>query len=402
MRGNKMRKAQAYSLIVLVVTIPLLLFVAYYITATQTLRYGLSEKIVADQQHQVAWSMERDFERAVDISTRRGLMTMSNDVVVNGEYLSDSIALLNELMENGTLSGEYSLIMQSNRLADWRDSILGIHTSFDVYLNYSNLQLQNYNGVRLNATVNMELNVSDMIGIARIDRQFTKTVLVSVEGLEDPVFSLETGGKIMRVIDEYPYPYLAEKVVTGTGNADCTGSLTFNASAPSPGKILVTTDASGVTGFLGVVAEAGNLPGAGVTCYIVSASDAVSRINSVVSRSNYTVLYLDNETRAAWSLPVSEAAEHGYYMNNFSSSGPDFFHRLEGNLSAMSNGMESIVNLPELSGAGVPTKQDQVSIDYLYFSEQIYNGYAVRGLPSWFRIDSTNAARYNLTELMIT
>ena len=46
-----MKKGQAYSLIVLVITRPLFLFVSYYITAAQTLKFGLSEKIVADQEN---------------------------------------------------------------------------------------------------------------------------------------------------------------------------------------------------------------------------------------------------------------------------------------------------------------------------------------------------------------
>ncbi|MBI4173499.1 MAG: hypothetical protein HY519_02150, partial [Candidatus Aenigmarchaeota archaeon] len=56
--------------------------------------------------------------------------------------------------------------------------------------------------------------------------------------------------------------------------------------------------------------------------------------------------------------------------------------------------------LNELQQNGVQAKASQTALDYLYFAVQSISGSAVRGMPSWFRVDSTTAATYNLTDLL--
>jgi hypothetical protein len=167
--------------------------------------------------------------------------------------------------------------------------------------------------------------------------------------------------------------------------------VTFDRLDTGAGKILVIHDGSGVSGFGGVVSETPDVPD--VACYIAGAGNAVSLIGGIVNSSGYRKIILDNETRAAWSIPMIEYL--GYY-SSFSSGGPDFLRRLEGSMSPMAYGMETFA----VEEAGLPEKPDQSRVDYLYFSENTYNGNQVRHFPDWFRIDAANAAKYNLTELV--
>ena len=75
---------------------------------------------------------------------------------------------------------------------------------------------------------------------------------------------------------------------------------------------------------------------------------------------------------------------NGYYATN--SFAPSFLNRLEGNLSADENGIESFVNLLEFSQQGIPVLEKSC-IDYIYFSSNNPSYYPVAGMPSWFRID---------------
>ena len=388
-------KAQVYSIIVILLTVPLVLFIGFYITSSQSVNIGVVERIVADQEHEIEKSVEEDFVRALEISAKRGLLAASNKVITDGIPLSNATLIMNELLINGTLEGNETYVMVNNTLTDWRDRILNVTVGFNIYLEFYNLLIENHDGFNIKLGVDIEVNVSDNLNISRIDRNPRVQSLSSVEGLEDPLFPLNTGGHIKRLIKRYPYPYYAKKIVSGSGNAGCSGNVSFDPTSPNAEEILVVHDASGVSGFRGVVSETTSLPS--VSCYIVGASNAVDKINATIQESGYNTLYLDNETLAVWSLPLVEGLKGGYY---YPEPGPDIFQRLEANLSENINGFESFVNTTELSFTGIIVKENQSVIDHLYFSTNVYEGGSVRGFPEWFKIDAAHAEIYNISELL--
>jgi len=68
---------------------------------------------------------------------------------------------------------------------------------------------------------------------------------------------------------------------------------------------------------------------------------------------------------------------------------PSFLQRLEGKLTNSSPyGIESLVNLQELSDAGLFTSTKSV-VDYIYFSSNNPSSCTVNGTPSWFRMDGS-------------
>lgn len=127
--------------------------------------------------------------------------------------------------------------------------------------------------------------------------------------------------------------------------------------------------------------------------FLVYTKSKVSRqINKTIYEGNYVV-----------GTNVSNLKSHvynGYYAEN--PSAPSFLKRLEGNLSADPQGIESFVFLPDLDKQGIPVLQKS-TIDYIYFSSNSPEHYGVSGMPSWFRIDSqsNHLKKYNLTSLII-
>lgn len=85
-------------------------------------------------------------------------------------------------------------------------------------------------------------------------------------------------------------------------------------------------------------------------------------------------------------------ATNSYYVA--SSSAPDFLSRLEGDLSADAYGVESLVNLQELSSQGISVQQKSV-VDYIYFSGSAGSGCQISGMPSWFRLDDSHLSVYS-------
>ena len=92
---------------------------------------------------------------------------------------------------------------------------------------------------------------------------------------------------------------------------------------------------------------------------------------------------------------VSNLLNHttnSYYIN--STTAPSFLNRLEGNLNANQNGIESLVYLPELSAQNIQT-QDKSVVDYIYFSSVNPASSTINGMPSWFKVDNAHLGVYN-------
>ncbi len=384
-----------YSIIAIFVIVPLVIFMAFYITSSRDIKFGVNDRVVADQQHQVAQGIENDFERAIRISCRRALLAAVSKITTNGEYLDNATLRINELMTNSTLYGNPNALMGGNTLPDWRDKILSQNYSFNIDANFSELRIENYDGTGLRVSMLLTLNVSDSQGISRMDRIVRKNVTVSVEDLEDPVFAISTGGYVKRIIKAYPFPYYTMKFQGLTNSGNCSGNSTYNPDDPlAYSKVLVVQNTTGISDFTlrdftGVVTEANeNLAARGVTCFVSGASGATG------IPENQTV-YIDNITTSAWLLPINMGAEGGYY---YKGAGPNFLQRLEGSLSESPDGkgLESFV----LSELGIPDKGTQTRVDYLFFSNQTYAGCRkARWTEDWLRLRPSEMTRYNLTEL---
>lgn len=108
--------------------------------------------------------------------------------------------------------------------------------------------------------------------------------------------------------------------------------------------------------------------------------------------------YEGNYTRDGDVSNLEEHVENKYYAANNNS--PNFMSRFEGNFSADENGIESFVNVPDMSSQNMET-EDKTVIDYIYFSNNEPGHYTVSGLPDWVRIDESHLEKYqveNLTE----
>ncbi|MFH1364771.1 MAG: hypothetical protein ABIH52_03900 [Candidatus Aenigmatarchaeota archaeon] len=398
-------RGQIYSFIVILIMVPLFIFILTYISALQQADVDIFEQIVADQIHQTETIISDDFDRALQITSKRALLSLINHVLSNGSYIQGTEDLMTELVTNGSYKNSSDVLMYNNTVADWKNKILNVSSGFNKYINYSNLTISNYNGLNLKASINYMVGITDRLNKSRIEKNITKDILFSVEGFEDPLFSINTtsaGGSVVRNIKAHPYPYYAEKLVTGTiryGN--CTGNVTFDKADTGTDNILVTTNATNVSGvFGGIIGELDDLPVL-ATCYVVGATDAISLINNNLTPINYMEVYLDEFT-GVWSLPIKEALEKGYYTT-FTNSGPNILERIEGSFAPSTDGLETFVNVPELLAVGYPDKPEEISVAYLHLDDQTDQAcLQFRGLgiyQSWFRLDVAHSNKYNLAEL---
>lgn len=388
-----------YSIIAIFVIVPLVIFMAFYITSSRDVKFGANDRVVADQQHQVEQGIENDFVRAVRITGRRAVLAAVSNVVINGEYLDNSTLRIKELVTNSSIYGNSSTLMANNSLYEWLSRLNSQNQSFDVHANFSYLRVENYDGMNIKISLLLTVNVSDRLNLSRIDRSAQKDVIVSIEGLEDPIFPLSTTGYVKRVVNAYPFTYYTERFNGTMNSGNCSGNSTHNPYYPlSYSRILVVQNTTGIPDFtlqdfIGIVTEANeNLNPKGVTCFVSGAAGATQ------IPDNQTV-YIDNITASAWLLPIIQGAQSGYYYRGI---GPNFLQRLEGDFSASPDGkgLESFV----LNEIGVPEKQTQTRVDYLFFSNQSYTGCRkARWVEEdWLRLQTSEIERYNLTDLVYT
>lgn len=78
---------------------------------------------------------------------------------------------------------------------------------------------------------------------------------------------------------------------------------------------------------------------------------------------------------------------------------PDFFNRLEGNLSASPYGIETIVNINEFISQDIPI-HNQSHVDHLYFNSSLSDqGHPVNSTSgSWLRLDCAHASFFGVAD----
>jgi len=395
-----------YSLISIIIAIPMVMFFSYTMLSDQESKTDIYRGIVAEQIAVVADSMDSDFQKAMEISGKRALIAAVNWEILKGEALTDAVYNLTELINNGTINRTDNLIMENNTLSNWSTKIAGVRTNFDTGISYGNLQIVSEGfDIFLSAEMNISV-VDDIMEMRMIKNNIPKSVSINIADIDDPLFALNTYGLIHRTIFRYPYEYKSMKVLEGGYNSSgsCSGNITTNEAESSPaGKILLVSDSSEVpdavlSGFSGVIAETDrNLSLIGLSCYNTGNGNAVFIVESVVDDSPYKSIYIDNQTKSVWHLPLRDAVENGFY---FEGAGPNITNRMENKTASSANGIESIVNIQELFMEGIQMRENQVSVDYLYFTNENYIGYGVRGFPGWLRLNCAKAAEYGVGELL--
>ncbi|MBI4021541.1 MAG: hypothetical protein HY369_04825 [Candidatus Aenigmarchaeota archaeon] len=403
---NRRRRGQVYSLIAILLSVPVVLFMTATLSSLQEAKSSVTEKIVADQLALVAKSIEEDFNKAVETSIKRAFIAATNYVFTNSSYFSiDSTYYVVEAMLNGSINGQPQYVMVNNTLKDWKDRLLAVQSGFEVDFNYTT-PAGNFNRTDIVGDYGLTLRVADRFGIARIEKtDVRKKFTVSIEGLEDPVFALETNGLIRRTYKMYEYAFYARRFSGLIASRNFTGNVSFNASLPTSQRatrILVNETLTGHRSWGCVIAESGTPNPGQQPCYVLGVASPVATINATINElSGYNVLYVDNVTNAAWSLPLNRSLEPGnerYYEFR----GPDPFERLSGDVANSSDvGIMAILNTDQLKAKGGGVTEGVTRVEWVYFWTPGKLGHQFRSFPSWFLLDDNTTTFFNVTDLQI-
>jgi len=89
---------------------------------------------------------------------------------------------------------------------------------------------------------------------------------------------------------------------------------------------------------------------------------------------------------------------HNNSLYSESLDAPSFIFRMEGNLTNSTYGIESLINLQELSDIGV-TIFDRSVVDHVYWGSDNPELYGISGMPSLFELDEGHLDFYDVRHL---
>lgn len=413
-----MRKGVMFSFIMIFITLSILGLIALQNSLVSHRREDIFIETRINSMNNMYKSMVKDVDKSLKIITRRAIsVAFSNVSVSEGgqppQPLDEANETLVELILDGTLEGSSEPLMENATFTYWINKMkeLSMLRGFDMNVNINLLEVKPYDYLNLLVKTELNISISDKQGVAEINRLVDVNSIVSLEGLEDPLYPLYTSGFGSNLIRKSPYiANYTQLLLSGSGGNSHVYGTTTNDAGNFDDKILITYNASEITGLsnaLGVISETDIVTPVSIP-YLVNSS-ALSLIQNDIN------VLLDGDGGYVWFIDnFIHDTENSYYHP--SESGPSYLDRLEGKFvtqdkykSQTNNtiGLESFVNKLDLYFTGISIVEEKTNIDYIYFSSNYPTSKKVKGLDlqdpdTYFRIDNEDGHQqvYNVTDLV--
>jgi len=148
-----------------------------------------------------------DSERAIEIIGRRACVAAINYVITNGIPLSAANETIAELMMNGTINSNPQPLMEFATIKDWSDTLehLIYTKGFSSEVKVSNVTVSHHDSFNLRIDYSIKVKIADMKTSANITKFEKRSVILNIEYLEDPLYSLSTYGRVFNVIIKSPH-----------------------------------------------------------------------------------------------------------------------------------------------------------------------------------------------------
>jgi hypothetical protein len=205
--GTVMKKGVFFSMILVFVLIFMILFIFMQQDIVSTFSSQRHVESRVNSMIGFSNSIELDSVRAVGIIGKRAISAATNYIVANGKPLSSANVTISELILNGTINGTSQSLMNGSITKDWENTVeaIGAIEGFNSNVAIINATVQPEDSFHLIVSYMISVNVSDSITQAKLAKTSIQTSEVSVENAEDPLFLLNTYGRIVSTISMSPH-----------------------------------------------------------------------------------------------------------------------------------------------------------------------------------------------------
>ncbi len=156
--------------------------------------------------------IDKDIERGLFISSHRSVLSLIDWVSSEGKFLNDTESGFAELLLNGTLYGEQQSLMESTTFPDWASKMQqqGSRINLQISMAVQNVSIAHSDPWTLNVLLETLVYVKDSTGLAEWNTTKSISALVSILGMEDPIYALKTGGKAANKFNITPFEHFVE------------------------------------------------------------------------------------------------------------------------------------------------------------------------------------------------
>ncbi|MFH0860475.1 MAG: hypothetical protein V1921_04690 [Candidatus Altiarchaeota archaeon] len=251
----KNRRGYLFTIGVILLILPLIFLVSYYISMSHTKSEDTVGKIRCDELHYLINDLKEDMRRGIVIFGRRAAIYSIDQVITSGTALGDysfnctemcgvdcnafdfsmngSEAAIAELALCGTFHGENVTYMLNHTLSEWvsRINVAGSNMNFEVNITLANITVVQNDAWNFAVIVDTIIDVSDDSGLC-----YYRGDMVSIEsfssilGLEDVLYPLNSDGRLIKFITNCTTDLDLETV------AGC--SLTYGGEGIASGRVL--------------------------------------------------------------------------------------------------------------------------------------------------------------------
>ncbi|MBI3034154.1 hypothetical protein HYY72_03260 [Candidatus Woesearchaeota archaeon] len=153
-----------------------------------------------------AKSVQNDLQRGLYITGFRAIISM-DAYASNGTFLNSSQASFREAVINGSINGQPMELMKDTTFANWTAGISTKSKELDIYTNITadSITIRQQDSWTLLIESNITINITDSLNTATWHINKTVTTTISIIGLEDPLFTLNTQGMVSRTINSTQY-----------------------------------------------------------------------------------------------------------------------------------------------------------------------------------------------------
>ncbi len=187
-----------------------LLLLALTVVLSLQASYKPSDRAVAETRietmNEFVRTVKSDLQRGLYISSFRAVMSME-EFVSEGAFLNSSSSGFRDAIMTGRISNQSMSLMQGSTLPDWAARINAKASEIDVRANISvdGISISQKDSWILLAEANITINITDSLNTAAWHLNESVKSAITIIGLEDPVFSIGTQGRVIRQVNATLY-----------------------------------------------------------------------------------------------------------------------------------------------------------------------------------------------------
>ena len=207
---NKIRKKKG--VLFTIIAISLLALSLFYISYSYSYHKRMGTIAISsriDSMNNFVKDVEKDLRRELYISSFRTLLGLEEYIASQGRFLNNTEESFREVFLFGKLGNESISIMENTTFVNWTEKVRrrALELMINVNITLNNISINQSDPWSVDVSINTSVFIQDLNNLASWNKTILKTVKVSIIGFEDPLYVVNSYGKITNVINRTPYTY---------------------------------------------------------------------------------------------------------------------------------------------------------------------------------------------------